>query len=113
MILSPRSYERSLIASIDPSRLPRRIVDLTKVEVDADDGRIHFSTIAGFKGLESDAVLLIDIDDLSSSNQAELLYTGASRAKSLLALVLDESCRPLYTERVRELVGRLIHVSDS
>jgi Nuclease-related domain/UvrD-like helicase C-terminal domain/AAA domain len=105
-ILSPRSYERSLLASINPARLPRRVVDLT--QSDPLNGRIHFSTIAGFKGLEADAVLLIDIYDLSSPEQLALLYTGTTRAKILLGLVLHESCRELYTERVGELVGRLI-----
>lgn len=111
-ILSPRSYERSLLASIDPSRLPRRVVDVTKGD-GPDDGRIQFSTIAGFKGLEADAVLLIDIDELSSPDQMALLYTGASRARSLLGLVLHESCRQLYATRVSELVGRMVNNSPT
>ena len=106
-ILSPRSYERSLLASIDPSRLPRRLVDVTKGET-PDDRRIQFSTIAGFKGLEADAVLLIDLDDLVDPDTRALLYVGASRAKTLMTLILDESCREQYTGRASELVGRLV-----
>jgi hypothetical protein len=106
-ILSPHRFERSLLATIDPARLPRRIVDISGDESNGS-GRIRFSTIAGYKGLESDAVMLVDIDDIASSEGVGLMYTGASRAKSVLALVLDERCRDAYTGRVSELVGRLV-----
>lgn len=106
-ILSPVGFERSLIATIDPARLPRQIVDISGGD-SSESGRIRFSTIAGYKGLEADAVMLVDIDDISSSDDVGLAYTGASRAKSLLALVLDERCRDAYIARVGEIVGRLI-----
>jgi hypothetical protein len=111
-ILSPWTYERSLVAAIDSSRLPRLIGDITKADL-ADGSRIRFSTIAGFKGLESDAILLVDIEDMTSPNQMALLYTGASRAKSLLGLVMSESCRETYGHRVAEIVGRLIDAPRS
>jgi superfamily I DNA/RNA helicase len=106
VVLSPRTLERSLVSTVDQSRLPRRIVD-----IDDTTASIHFSTIAGFKGLESDAVVLVDIDELSSPERIAQLYTGASRAKSLLGIVLDESCRDVYTERVRDLVDRILHTA--
>jgi hypothetical protein len=109
-ILSPRVYDQSLVGSIDSSRLPRRIVDVTKADA-LEGNRIRFSTIAGFKGLEADAILVVDIDDLTSPDQLALLYTGATRAKSLLGLVMDERCRAMYGERVTEIVGRLIDVA--
>lgn len=105
-ILSPHRFERSLLATIDPSRLPRRIIDISGCDSN-DSSRIRFSTIAGYKGLESDAVMLIDIDDIASAEGVGLMYTGASRAKSVLALVLDERCRDAYVGRVSELVDRL------
>jgi hypothetical protein len=107
-ILSPRKFERSLVGSIDPARLPRRIVDITRGDP-SDTNRIRFSTIAGFKGLEGDAILLVDVDEMTSPHQLALLYTGASRAKSLLGLVMSESCRETYGGRVAETVGRLIN----
>ena len=106
-VLSPRSYERSTVGVIDPKRLPRQIVDVSK-KVATDATRIRFSTISGFKGLEADAVLLIDLDDLVDPDTRALLYVGASRAKTLMTLILDESCREQYTGRASELVGRLV-----
>jgi hypothetical protein len=63
--------------------------------------------------LESDAILLVDIEDMTSPNQLALLYMGASRAKSLLGLVMSESCRKTYADRVAEMVGRLIEAPRS
>src|SRR5439155_1167106 len=88
IILSPNNFDGSLVNGIDRSKLPRQVVDVSKASA-RDDSRIRFSTIAGFKGLESDAVLLVDINDLASVEELSLLYVGASRAKSLLGLVLD------------------------
>jgi hypothetical protein len=106
-ILSSRRLERSLIGSIDERKLPRTVVDISHTHA-LDDGRFRFSTIAGFKGLESDAVLLVDIDDVAKPDQLALLYVGASRARSVLGLVLDERCRETYGERVSEIVSRLV-----
>ena len=53
---------------------------------------ILFSTVKGFKGLEADAILLIDIpptDEASLFKKADY-YVACSRAKHLL-VVLSES----------------------
>ena len=63
-VLSPRRFSDSVFASIEPSRLPRPIVDVSDAEPH-DLGRIRFSTIAAYKGLESEAVLLIGFDNLT------------------------------------------------
>lgn len=103
VVLSPLAFENSLVATIDQSRLPRRITSID----DVGHG-VRFCTIAGFKGLEADAVILVDVHDLASPYAVAQLYTGASRAKSLLALILDESCREIYTERVRAFMDRVV-----
>jgi hypothetical protein len=106
-VLSPRNFESSTLGSIDPAKLPRQIVDVSHSGA-SDTSRIRFSTIAGFKGLEADAVLLTDLDDLMDPETRSLLYVGASRAKVLMALLLDEGCREQYNARASELVGRLV-----
>jgi hypothetical protein len=72
---------------------------------------IRFSTVQGFKGLEADAVLLIDIDDLASGGAAASTYVGASRARALLSVFLSTSVRDDYLERAGEL-GRQIAVAE-
>lgn len=106
-VLSPRRFSDSVFGAIDPSRLPRPIVDVSDAEP-RDHGKIRFSTIAAYKGLESEAVLLTGFDDLTDLSTLMLLYVGASRARGVLGLVLDERCREPYVERAMEIVGRLI-----
>lgn len=57
---------------------------------------LRFSTVAAFKGLESEAIVLADIDDLASDESRELLYVGTSRARMLLALFFSEAVRKEY-----------------
>ena len=56
-------------------------------------GRTHYSSIYRFKGLEARAVVLTDIDDLSSSRDLSLVYVGATRATHRLVVLAHESLR--------------------
>lgn len=109
-VLSPKRFDRSAIGGIDASRLPRPLVDISH-SGSSDPNRIRFSTVAGFKGLESEAILLTGFNDLSDPGTLSLLYVGASRARALLGLVLHERCREAYIERARDIVGRLVGLS--
>ena len=53
---------------------------------------------------EADEVSRLIID---GHDAAALLYVGASRAKALLGLVLDERTKSQYAERAASLVSRL------
>jgi len=63
------------------------LVETTKVP----EGRqaIRYATISSFKGLEADAVLLLDIGPLPSAKRAVDIYVAMSRAKTLLAVGVD------------------------
>lgn len=106
-VLAPRRFEDSALATIDAARLPRPFVDVSHAD-GPDDSRIRFSTIAGFKGLESEAVLLTGFEDLRDAAALSLLYVAASRARAILGLVLDERCRDTYVDRARDVVERLV-----
>ncbi|WP_081677811.1 DNA/RNA helicase domain-containing protein [Novilysobacter defluvii] len=58
---------------------------MTTNALQRDAGAVTVDTIAGFKGLESPAVILLV--DFVSANNDELSYVGASRARSLLVIV--------------------------
>lgn len=104
VILSPRVWAQSVVR--DLGRVGgKQVVDLAAGTRGGD--QIAFSTIAGFKGLEAEAVLLLDLHDLDSSRALLDLYVGASRAKAFLALAVDESCRDLYNARAEDFAERL------
>ncbi|MCC6178015.1 MAG: NERD domain-containing protein [Chloroflexi bacterium] len=70
---------------------------------------IPHSTISGFKGLEADAIVLAELDDLTSDESALLNYVGASRARAYLALVISESARETFKKlgsRLGEALAR-------
>lgn len=54
-------------------------------------GKIRFSTIHGFKGLESPAVIVTDLERGSVPNFESVLYVGLTRATDRLYGVIEES----------------------
>ena len=53
-------------------------------------GKIHFTTIRKFKGLEADAILIVDASmiGLKADEYKRLIYVGASRAKNYLEIAM-------------------------
>ena len=87
-IISAKTVENSIIS--DVKRLG--CYDLTE---ERQKGKVLFTSSRKFKGLESDAIILIDIDETTFENDENkrLFYVGSSRAKLNLDLVVngDES----------------------
>ena len=50
---------------------------------------VRFSTISGFKGLESKIVIMIDVDHFSDEDTRLLNYVAASRACAMLYVLYD------------------------
>lgn len=95
-VLSKRRLQNSALAN-GLRGVPVPLVDTSQsATVTPSEKSLRFSTVAGFKGLESEAIVLADIDDLASDESRELLYVGTSRARALLALFLSEGVRKDY-----------------
>jgi superfamily I DNA/RNA helicase len=82
IILSPHRLEHSSVAGLDE-------VDGTPLKgfPCGVEGAIQHATISGFKGLESDAVVLIDVNPEDPRSDARAQYVAASRAKHFLAVI--------------------------
>ncbi len=88
-IQSPRSRKNSSLADIENLNGIPIVEDLKKWK--ANEG-ILFKTIRSFKGLESDAAIIIDVpkpDELTIFSRADF-YVACSRAKHLLAILTAE-----------------------
>jgi UvrD-like helicase C-terminal domain/Nuclease-related domain/AAA domain len=109
VILSSHRLENSCLAR----GLVGLPVTLTLDEPPSRSGWIRYRTVHSFKGLESDAVLLVDCDQLGSASSRGLMYVGASRARSQLAVFLDESSRPEYDALARKFGRNLIDSPDA
>jgi hypothetical protein len=72
---------------------------------------IHYSTISAFKGLEADAVFVVDVDELLDPEAAARLYVATSRARSNLFLYFQGDSKAQYQERAAELGERLAELA--
>lgn len=88
ILLSPNQYENSSIFS------NHYLSELIK------NGKIEYSTIHSFKGLERNIAIIFGIKDLSGETVTNLLYTGISRAKTRLHLLIDERLQGRYRELI-------------
>lgn len=68
---------------------------------------ILYSTIAGFKGLEADVVLLTSLSELGGPEARAALYVGSSRARACLEIFLHASERSEYERRAAEFGAAL------
>lgn len=87
-ILSPNRYRNSVVAGITGARVP-----ITEDLRDWADGRgVLFSSIRAFKGLEADAVILVDVGepDKSPAFTRSDYYVACSRGKHLLVVIQQD-----------------------
>jgi len=76
-------------------------------------GHISFCTVAGFKGLEADFILLIDVNSLNDPEQQSILYVAVTRPRVLLAVFLAEAVRSDFERNARQFGSSIIEKSDS
>ncbi len=70
-------------------------------------GEVLATTVRRFKGLERPAIVLTDIDERLSPQDAEtLMYVGTSRAKAYLALLVGENAPAAVREALQGLIDR-------
>ena len=99
MILSPRRLENSALADVDEiCGVP--LFDCSRT-LDPPQRCMRFSTIHSFKGLESQVVIVLDIEEVDDYRSQSLLYVGMSRARSLLILLIHERARSSIDTRIR------------
>jgi len=81
VILTVKTFDKSILKDIEK-------IGNYRIVNEPDGKNILFTTARKFKGMESDIVLLIDIDEETLSNDESLrvFYVGASRAKTQLNL---------------------------
>lgn len=100
-VLSRRRLQKSGVGGGLAGSLPR-LFDVSRGRIeDAPTDAIRFSTVASFKGLEADAVFLLDVDDLESQDALASVYVGTSRARVLLVVFVQEQARDAFANQAR------------
>lgn len=67
-----------------------------------DDKGIRFSSVYSFKGLESAAVVLTDIEAIDDDQAKSLVYVGMTRARLALVLLMADRVRTRYDALLME-----------
>ncbi len=93
VILSSKKLENSCVKSF-PGYSIKEIE--TASEVSASQKYFGFATVQSYKGMESNYILITDIEDLSSEVAKSLLYVGMSRARYGLILLISETIQNQY-----------------
>ena len=93
VLLSPKSPGASLAGS-GRLRVPARIEHLDgHIVREHPKNLIAYSSVQGYKGLESPIVILTDIEQINSDWDRTIAYVGYTRAKALLIVVVHENLR--------------------
>ena len=86
-ILSPLAYRNSLAARL-PEKTRGMIRELDQYVVrNFPPHAVSFSMIPNFKGLENDAVIVVDLPEANDPSYAALSYVAMSRARAILSMI--------------------------
>ena len=99
-ILGPKSFTESLVCDGLPSTTVRIVPDA--VASLPNSKMVRYSTIKDFKGLDADAVLLVDMEDFQSDQSRFELYVAGTRACAFLEVFINSKAKDQYEQRVRE-----------
>jgi len=98
MIISSSKFENSCSCAITDFTI-REIKYNSDISV--SQNFCGFSTIHSYKGMESNYILITDVEDLLTDTAKSLLYIGMSRARYGLTLFISESVREVYRNILR------------
>lgn len=97
VLLSGRNFSESVASQLECTTQTHGTVSAVEIRVGAvplaKEPRIGFATIQSFKGMETPAAIVCDIRHVEADEPQALLYTGMSRARSLLILMVHDSVR--------------------
>jgi len=110
VVLSSNALKSSCLAEGWHGSVGAGLVELASRGT-ADFSTVGFCSISAFKGLESDVVVLLDVVSSQPSSRY-LAYVGASRARVLLAVFLDQDEHAEITARYAAF-GASFAVSES
>lgn len=104
VLLSARRLSDSVASKLSCSTKKYGVVSASEIRNGAPSSTsgptISFATIQSFKGMESAIVVLCDVEQVETEEPQALLYTGMSRARSLLIMLVHNSVREAIAKSV-------------
>jgi hypothetical protein len=102
IILSPKAGARCAAASVTEEPWRGQIVPFEA----AATGQIRYTTIQGFKGLDSPAIVVTDIEHVNGDVFSSLFYVATTRALERLCIIMHETAKPGI---IQSLLGNKQH----
>lgn len=95
--LKEEKVDLSEVTFLAPNKYANSILGRTEIKVneisenmDCNSKEPRFSTIQGFKGLDSKIIILCGLESVNDANYEKFMYIAATRARTLLFVVGDE-----------------------
>lgn len=98
VILSPKAGSRCAAAGITEKPWPDQLAPFEQ----ATAGQIRYTTIQSFKGLDSPAIVVTDIEHLAGELFSSLFYVATTRALERLSIIVHETAK---ADIINALVG--------
>lgn len=89
VVLSPKAGTRCAAASITDKPWSNQLAAFET----ASTGQIRYTTIQGFKGLDSPAIVVTDIEHVDGDMFSSLLYVATTRALERLCIIVHETAK--------------------
>jgi hypothetical protein len=89
VILSPKAGTRCVAANVTDKLWSDQLIAFEA----ASPGKIAYTTIQSFKGLESPAIVVTDIEHIDSEMFSSLLYVATTRALERLCIIVHETAK--------------------
>lgn len=90
VILSPKAGNRSAAAGVTDKPWPDQLAPFEA----ASAGQIRYTTIQSFKGLDSPAIVVTDIEHVDGDVFSSLFYVATTRALERLCIIMHETAKP-------------------
>jgi hypothetical protein len=100
VVLSPKAGSRCVAASLTEKPWCDKLAPLGE----AGHNHIPYTTIQSFKGLESPAVVVTDIEHVDGELFSSLFYVATTRALERLCVIVHETAKPTI---ISALLGKL------
>lgn len=98
VVLSPKAGPRCAAATITEKPWSDQLAPFEQ----ATPGQMRFTTIQSFKGLDSPAIVVTDIEHLSGDHFSSLFYVATTRALERLYIIVHETAK---ADIIKALVG--------
>jgi Nuclease-related domain/Type III restriction enzyme, res subunit len=97
VLLSPRTFADSVASTLSCPTKKHGTVSAMEIRKGAfpfaGNSKLGFATIQSFKGMESPVIIPCDVERVEDDEPQALLYTGMSRARSLLVMKVRDSVK--------------------